>query len=110
MLTVVTVGFDCLGSTDPSTGEPGAQLLQCSADTVFHVSPDATSSGAVTISRASDGLCLDITAHSTAQCAAVEGYACNGGANQGWRVGSIGSQGAITSIQDGHCLSVAQLD
>jgi hypothetical protein len=89
---------------DPSTGQPGTQLLPCStsgADLVF-----SQGAGGTLVSAAS-GLCLDITSHLTTPCAGVEGYGCNGGANQQWTLPPAAG-GAVTSAQDGHCLSVAQ--
>ena len=59
--------------TDPSTGMPGAQLGACTSSTVFTLSGSQLQWG---------GDCLDITSHTTAQCASVEAYGCNGGSNQ----------------------------
>ena len=60
---------------------------------------------------AEGGTCMDITSHLTTSGANVETYGCNGGSNQQWSAppaaaGGSGSPGAITSKQDGHCLTV----
>lgn len=92
--------------TDPSTGMPAAELQQCSATaaTQFNV---VAAGGPVTLEFTSNtGNCLDITSHSTANCAGVELYGCNGGENQQWHVPTGVGSGVITSQQDGHCLTV----
>ena len=95
--------------TDPSTGQPGTQLLPCStpgADVTFESSLSPNS----TVTSTTSSLCLDITSHLTTPCAGVEGYGCNGGANQAWTLPLAASAGAVTSAQDGHCLSIAATD
>jgi hypothetical protein len=59
-----------------------------------------TDSGQIKINN----LCLDVRGERTANGTAVQLYACHGGANQRWR---IGSDGTIRSAQSGRCLDVS---
>ncbi len=97
--------------TDPSTGQPGLQLSQCGAAGGFDLfSLDAASSALLVAGGAPAGSCVDITSHSTAMCAGVEMYSCNGGDNQQWTtVPTVGGGSSpIVSKQDGHCMSVVE--
>jgi len=55
------------------------------------------------IFTAVQNMCLDITDQNKNQCAAVEVYPCNEGANQQWTY----SQGLIITQLDGLCLTAA---
>jgi len=91
--------------TDPSTGMPGAQLLPCSTTASTQFVLAQTGSSYYVNFAANKGDCLDITSHSSANCAGVELYGCNQGPNQVWNIPA--GQGSITAQQDGHCLTIA---
>lgn len=85
---------------DPSSGAPNVALAVCgnSAAEAFRV--DAA---AGTLTTDDGKMCLDITNHLAADGANVETYPCNGGTNQQWVYDA--ETGAVTSKQDGRCLT-----
>jgi len=87
--------------TVPSTGGLATELRQCGEDTL---SQKFTYKTDKTIMNAKNNLCLDITSHLTTDGTSVGVYSCNGGTNQQWDAPN--GSGQITSIQDGHCLTV----
>ncbi|MEO3854045.1 RICIN domain-containing protein [Acrocarpospora sp. B8E8] len=67
----------------------------------------ATGSGFDRLAVRHSGKCLDVRNQSTANSAAVVQYACNGGANQQWRIQSIsGGYVQVIARHSGKCLDV----
>ena len=52
------------------------------------------------------GKCLDVTAASTADGAAVIQYTCGSGTNQQWQVRTVGSSFQLVARHSGKCLDL----
>jgi beta-galactosidase len=101
---VASGGQLCLQSgpaNDPTSGYPSMSLAPC----VAGAAPEQTfayKAGASEFING-NGLCLDITAHRSADGSALEVYPCAGSTNQQF---VLHGDGSLVSAQDGHCVTV----
>jgi len=87
---------------DPVSGSGAVKVLTCNStltgDQIWKIDGYSIVN--------SNGQCLDITAQSKAQCADLEVYFCNNGANQGWKYTESSGEISTTSTQN-MCLAAS---
>ncbi|MBG0817849.1 pectate lyase [Planomonospora sp. ID82291] len=66
----------------------------------------APAAGSYTLVNAASGLCLDVKAKSTADGAQLVQYACNGGANQTWKLSDTTGGQRLTAAHSGKCATI----
>ncbi|MFC4059368.1 pectate lyase, partial [Planomonospora corallina] len=63
--------------------------------------------GSYVLVNEASGLCLDVNAKSTADGAALVQYACNGGANQTWKLANVSGGQSLTAAHSGKCAGIS---